>query len=180
MSDDAGGALSAVTVPPTLDEIRREKSASRVAVLNAMVRMLSGEPVRVPKGRLSVASLAVEAEVNRNQLTKGSLRDLGERFVALIDAQSQPTTAHEVRLSEELDRLKNKHRGLTEVHARTVVEREEWKKGTTALARIVQVLEKENANLRTRNEALRRSVEIMRKQTGRRRLESVSTDGEDL
>lgn len=173
MSDHVGVVMGAMAIPPTPDEIRRESSASRIAVLYAMMRMLSGEPVRVPKGRLSVASLAVEAEVNRNQLTKGRLRDLGERFAALIEAQSQPTTAHEIRLTEELDRLKNKHRELTEVHARTVAERDEWKRATTSLARMVQVLEKENADFRTRNEALRRSNETMRVQAGRRRLESV-------
>jgi chromosome segregation ATPase len=173
VTEDAGVA------PPTPEEIKREKNASRVAVLNAMTRMLTGTPVRIPKGRLSVASLAVEAEVNRNQLTKGSLRDLGERFSALIEAQSRPTTAQEVRLSEELDRLKTRHREVTEVHARTVAEKEDWKKATTSLARMVQVLEKENASLRTRNEALRRSVETMQKQTGRRRLESVPPDPEN-
>lgn len=166
--------------PPTPEEVRREKNPSRVAVLNAIVRMLNGTPERVPRGRLSVASLAVEAEVNRNRLTKGNLSDLGQRFAALIEARSQPTTAMEIQLAEELDRLKAKHRALTEVHARALAEKEDWKKGTRSLARAVQVLEMENDALRVRNGALVRSVENLRKQLGRRRLETVSADGADL
>ncbi|MQA35930.1 hypothetical protein [Modestobacter roseus] len=164
--------------PPTLAEIKREKNPSRVAVLTAMVRMLNGTPERVPKGRLSVASLAVEAEVNRNRLTKGDLRDLSERFTAVMAALAEPTTASEIRLTEELDRLKAKHAALTETHGRTVAEKERWKQSTTSLARAVQVLEVENAAFRARNEALRRSVESLRKQLGQRRLESVPADHE--
>lgn len=165
--------------PPTPEEVRREKNPSRVAVLNAMARMLNGTPEKVPRGRLSVASLAVEAEVNRNRLTKGNLSDLGQRFAALIEARSQPTTAMEIQLVEELDRLKAKRRELTEVHGRALAEKEEWKRGTHSLARAVQALEMENAALRAQKEALVRSVESLRRQLGQRWLESVLTDGGD-
>lgn len=153
-------------IPPSDDEIRREQNATRKSVLAAMLRMLEGRPEIAPRGRLSVASLAQEAGIPRSRLTTGSLRDLGERFAALIEAQNTPTTAKEIALSDALEKLGKEHQQLVEVHGRTLAERDQWKAAATSWARIVQVLKVENTNQQSAIESLQRRLSGLRGRPG--------------
>lgn len=124
-SGTAGGRSSADT-------------AEILAITDAMVRLLIGVPLR-SDGQLTIKSLAEEAGLKRNKLTHKhtGLKDL---FYALVRAQhGRP---------QNLDALHAKHE---ELKAKTQALREERDRlalQVQQFARVVQVLELENEQLR--------------------------------
>lgn len=61
-----------------------------------MARMLAGAlTIIIRPGLLSMAGLARETQVDRNHITQGSCRDLGDRLAALTQHRAAPVTARE-------------------------------------------------------------------------------------
>jgi hypothetical protein len=135
---------------PTAVEVRAEKNESRRRVLEAIVRLLEGSPRIAKPGQLSVAALAREAEVDRARLTTGSARDLGARFAALAIERSAPTSAKEVELAEQIEKLRARLETITTRHTLLLEERDRWKAMGETLARALNVTERENEILERR------------------------------
>ncbi|MGH3224763.1 MAG: hypothetical protein ACRDPY_39810, partial [Streptosporangiaceae bacterium] len=107
------------------------------SIMDAMVRLLTGVPLR-SDGKLTIKSLAEEAGLRRNKLTHkhAGLKDL---FYALVKAQqSRPVIADQ--LQRDNDELRARIQHLKE-------ERDQLKQALHQFARIVHVLEAENATL---------------------------------
>jgi hypothetical protein len=128
---------------PTAAEIRAEQNESRRRILEAIVRLLEGSPRIAKPGRLSTAALAREAEVDRARLTTGGARDLGARFAALAAARSSPTTAKEIELAEQVDKLRARLETITTRHALLLEDRDRWKAMSETLGRALNVTERE-------------------------------------
>lgn len=77
-------------VPPTDEEITREKDPVRKAILSAMQRILSGQPKHVRPGKTTISALATESETGRHHLYQ-THPDLRERFEYLLALADQPT-----------------------------------------------------------------------------------------
>jgi hypothetical protein len=77
-------------VPPTDEEITREKDPVRKAILSAMQRILSGQPKHVRPGATSISALAAEGETGRHHLYIRH-SDLRERFEYLRALAPKPT-----------------------------------------------------------------------------------------
>ncbi|MFF0059855.1 hypothetical protein ACFYRI_36315 [Streptomyces microflavus] len=115
-----------------------EDRAQVRAITDAMIRLLAGVPLH-SDGQLTVKSLAAEAQLKRHILTHKhtGLKDL---FYALVRSQdhrpqiAQRLTEDNERLREQLASLRKQHRELKERHA--------------TFARVIHVLEAENAELR--------------------------------
>ncbi|GHC86432.1 hypothetical protein ABT388_33760 [Streptomyces collinus] len=108
------------------------------AITDAMIRLLAGAPLR-SDGKLTIKSLAAEAGLRRNKLTHKhtGLKDL---FYALVRAQAgRPAIA---------DRLHHDNEALRAALTRAKEERDQLKAQVQQLARVVQVLEVENEQLR--------------------------------
>jgi hypothetical protein len=107
-------------------------------IVDAILRLLYGVPLR-SDGKLTIKSLAAEADLRRNKLTHKhtGLKDL---FYALVKAQNSTPKAtedlerHNAALRKEIAELKNANRDLTEQ--------------VKLFARVVHVLEVENHQLR--------------------------------
>ena len=113
------------------------------AITEAMVRLLAGVPLR-SDGMLTVKSLAEEAGLRRNKLTHKhtGLKDL---FYALVRSQDhRPKIAD--GLQADNDRLRQKLAGLHTEHTRL-------KDRAATFARVIHVLEVENAQLRAQSQA---------------------------
>lgn len=102
-----------------------------------MERLLGGTPLR-SDGKLTVVSLAVEADVKRHALTHKHT-DLKDRFYARVKAQDA-VPASEAALREQMASLRRK---LDDLRA----ERDEYKQAADALARALNVLTVENDTL---------------------------------
>src|SRR5487761_1886543 len=131
--------------PPGADSAgasRTEDRAEVRAITEAMVRLLVGVPLR-SDGMLTIKSLAEEAGLRRNKLTHKhtGLKDL---FYALVRSQDYPPTtadglhADNDRLRQKLARLRAAHTQLQQQAAR--------------FARVIHVLEVENAQLREQSQ----------------------------
>jgi phage-related minor tail protein len=103
----------------------------------AMDRLLNGTPLR-SDGKLTIVSLAAEADVKRHTLTHRHT-DLKDLFNARVKAQ------HSVPASETALRKQNAElrRKLDDMRA----ERDEYKQATDALARALNILTIENDQL---------------------------------
>ncbi|MBF6137838.1 MULTISPECIES: hypothetical protein [Nocardiaceae] len=94
-----------------MTESASEPDATRVAIIAAMDRLLTGTPLRAT-GRLSVSQLAVEAGVKRWQLTHRHL-DLKEKFQARVRTTvSQPAVS--CRCGSDVPRLRAERAALLE------------------------------------------------------------------
>jgi len=119
-----------------------EDAAEIQAITAAMVRLLAGVPLRCD-GQLTIKSLAEEAGLRRNKLTHKhtGLKDL---FYALVRAQD-----HRPKIADGLhadnDRLRRK---LADHRA----EHTQLKEQLAQYARVIHVLEAENAQLRKQSE----------------------------
>ncbi|SDZ28944.1 hypothetical protein SAMN05216215_105758 [Saccharopolyspora shandongensis] len=117
---------------------RTEDATEVRAITEAMVRLLIGVPLR-SNGQLTIKSLAEEAGLRRNKLTHKhtGLKDL---FYALVRSQD-----HRPKIADQLqadnDRLRQKLADLRTVHTRLSDQLGRY-------ARIIHVLEVENAQLR--------------------------------
>src|SRR3982074_2243512 len=116
--------------PPAAREINAETTPTRKAVLAAMTRMLSGAPSIVRPGLLSKAGLAREAQVDRNHITHGSCRDLGDAFTALAQQRTPPPTALEADEQARIDRLTAQLNQLKESHTTLRQDRDKWQAST--------------------------------------------------
>jgi len=112
----------------------------RAEIEAAMNRLLDGVPLR-SDGRLTIVSLAAEADVKRHVLTHKHT-DLKDRFYAHVKAQDS-VPASETALLEQNAELRRK---LDDMRA----ERDEYKQAADALARALNVLTIENDELRRR------------------------------
>jgi len=112
----------------------------RAEIEAAMERLLDGIPLR-SDGKLTIVSLATEAEVKRHVLTHKHT-DLKDLFNARVKAQHS-VPASETALREQNDELRRK---LDDLRA----ERDEYKQAADALARALNVLTAENDELRRR------------------------------
>ena len=123
-----------------------EEAAEIRAITDAMVRLLIGAPLH-SDGKLTIVSLAAEAGLRRNKLTHKhtGLKDL---FYALVRVRDPlPETVPESARA----RADKQQQGLTRVRA----ERDDLRSQAQLLARIVQVLEIENHQLKEANTNLR-------------------------
>lgn len=117
---------------------RTEDAAEIRAITEAMIRLLIGVPLR-SDGQLTIKALAEEAGLRRNKLTHKhtGLKDL---FYALARSQHhRPKIAD--RLHADNDLLRRK---LTDLRA----EHSKLKDQLALFARVIHVLEVENAQLR--------------------------------
>ena len=129
-------ATETTAISPTQDpaEIR--------AITEAMVRLLVGVPLR-SDGQLTIKSLAEEAGLRRNKLTHKhtGLKDL---FYALVRSQEhRPKIAD--GLQADNDQLRQKLADLRAKHTRL-------KDQVATYARVIHVLEVENAQLRRQSQ----------------------------
>jgi hypothetical protein len=121
---------------------RTEDAAEVRTITEAMVRVLVGVPLH-SDGQLTIKSLADEAGLRRNKLTHKhtGLKDL---FYALIRSQD-----HRPKIADSLqadnDQLRQK---LTDLRT----ERSKLKQRLATFARVVHVLEVENAQLRDQSQ----------------------------
>jgi len=122
---------------------RTEDAAEIRAITEAMVRLLAGVPLR-SDGQLTIKSLAEEAGLRRNKLTHKhtGLKDL---FYALVRSQDhRPKIADQLQADNELLRQK-----LADLRA----EHTQLKEQLARFARVIHVLEVENAQLREQSQA---------------------------
>ncbi|MFL0021402.1 hypothetical protein ACJBCE_00475 [Streptomyces sp. NBUL23] len=119
------------------------------AITDAMVRLLIGAPLH-SDGKLTIVSLATEAGLRRNKLTHKhtGLKDL---FYALVKAR---TPVPNVLPDSARARAAKQQQDLARVRA----ERDDLRTQTQLLARIVQVLEIENHQLKETTLALERQL----------------------
>jgi ribonuclease HI len=135
-----GDAL--VQATETTDTGRAEDAAEVRAITEAMVRLLVGVPLRAD-GQLTIKSLAEEAGLRRNKLTHKhtGLKDL---FYALVRSQdNRPKIAD--RLHADNDRLRQKLADLRAKHTKL-------QQQMARFARVIHVLEVENAQLREQSQ----------------------------
>jgi hypothetical protein len=117
----------------------RPATADRDAIRAAIDRLLAGTPLR-SNGSLTIVALADEANVKRHLLTHRHT-DLKDEFYARVRARGHvPDNERKLRddLSKALGRIKE-----------LVAENTKLQEENDALARIVNVLELENHELRT-------------------------------
>ena len=132
-----------VQATETAGTSQTEDRAEVRAITEAMVRLLAGVPLR-SDGMLTIKSLAEEAGLRRNKLTHKhtGLKDL---FYALVRSQD-----HRPKIADGLqagnDRLRQKLAGLRAEHTRL-------KNQVVIFARVIHVLEVENAQLRAQRQA---------------------------
>jgi ribonuclease HI len=122
---------------------RTEDAAEVRAITEAMVRLLAGVPLR-SDGQLTIKSLAEEAGLRRNKLTHKhtGLKDL---FYALVRSQDhRPKIANQLQADNDLLRQK-----LADLRAR----HSQLKGQLARFARVIHVLEVENAQLREQRQA---------------------------
>jgi hypothetical protein len=122
---------------------RDEDAAEIEAILQAMVRLLAGVPLR-SDGKMTIKSLATEAGLRRNKLTHKhtGLKDL---FYALVRSQDErPQIAKDLHAANT--ELADKVRKLT-------AERDGLRSAQQVMARVIHVLESENDTLRKALEA---------------------------
>jgi hypothetical protein len=124
-----------------------------------MDRMLTGKPTITRPGLLSKAGLAREAQVDRNHITQGSCRDLGDRFAALTKQLQEPTTAREVEQQKRIENLLVQLDNLTEANATIRGDRDKWQASTQTLLRAMQVLRLEQLAMRSDITVLTRQLE---------------------
>lgn len=136
-----GEALAQAT--KTIGTSPTEDAAEVRAITAAMVRLLVGVPLR-SDGQLTIKSLAEEADLRRNKLTHKhtGLKDL---FYALVRSQDhRPKIAD--GLQADNDSLRQKLADLRAEHTRL-------KDQVVTYARVIHVLEVENAQLREQSQA---------------------------
>ena len=135
-----GGSLAQAT--QTTGTGRTEDTAEVRAITEAMARLLAGVPLR-SDGQLTIKSLAEEAGLRRNKLTHKhtGLKDL---FYALIRSQDyRPRIAD--GLQADNDQLRHKLAGLRAAHT-------QLQQQVARFARVIHVLEVENAQLREQSQ----------------------------
>jgi chromosome segregation ATPase len=120
-------------------------SEERPQIEAAMDRLLAGTPLR-SDGKLTIVSLAAEADVRRYVLTHKHT-DLKDRFYAKVKAQDS-VPASETALREQIANLRRK---LDDMRG----ERDEYKQAAQALARALNVLTNEHDALRGQATRLR-------------------------
>ncbi|WP_030848727.1 hypothetical protein [Streptomyces griseus] len=116
----------------------QDRTAERAGIRAATDRLLAGTPLR-SDGALTVLSLAAEADVKRHVLTHRHT-DLKDEFYARVRAQGQVPDS-ERKLRQELEKTKER---LVEV----LEENKQLKAEAEAFARIINVLELENDQLK--------------------------------
>lgn len=116
----------------------QDRTAERAGIRAAMDRLLAGTPLR-SDGALTVLSLAAEADVKRHVLTHRHT-DLKDEFYARVRAQGQVPDS-ERKLRQQLEKTKER---LVEV----LEENKQLKAEAEAFARIINVLELENDQLK--------------------------------
>ena len=140
IATDIGDALAQAA--ETSGTVPSQHAKEVRAITEAMVRLLVGVPLH-SDGQLTIKSLAQEAGLRRNKLTHKhtGLKDL---FYALVRSQEhRPRIAD--RLQSDNDRLRQE---LIELRARHA----HFKEQLAQFARVVHVLEVENAQLRKQSQ----------------------------
>ena len=136
LAETIGTALTIAA--ETADDGNAEDCAEIRSITDAMIRLLAGVPLH-SDGQLTIKSLAAEAQLKRHKLTHKhtGLKDL---FYALVRSQDhRPQIAQ--RLNEDNDRLREQLTSLRQDHR-------ELKERLATFARVIHVLEVENAQLR--------------------------------
>ena len=110
----------------------------REAITEAMARLFAGQPIR-SRGNLDIVTLAQESGVKRNKLTHKHT-DLRDAFYA-ERARRDGVSEREIKLREQASDLA---RRLNEVRQ----ERDNYRAATEVFARAMNVLTRENADLR--------------------------------
>ena len=136
---------------PTDAEVAGEHDRTRRAILAAMQRMLSGCPIRVDPGSLSVVQLAVEAGIGRHHLYRRD-PDLRVRFERLAGEVERIDRPHASR--QELDDVRAEVERLESLQRRTRDEALQWRGVAELLQRAVNVLQEDLRAERVRYERL--------------------------
>lgn len=153
---------SPVSVPDNA-EIAKEPSSSRRCVLAAIQRMMLGQPRLVPVGAMTISDLAREAGVGRHTLYRSP--DLKHRFEYLRD-RAQEATASELRLQEQLEKLKAEVRQRRELQSRTRDEASNWKALCLVLQRAINVLQEELRQEQDKSARLAKRLEKSKAERG--------------
>jgi chromosome segregation ATPase len=117
-----------------------DNQAEREAITEAIARLFAGTPIR-SSGSRDIVTLAQEAGVKRNKLTHKHT-DLRDAFYA-ERARRAGVSEREIKLREQTNDLT---RRLNEVRE----ERDNYRAATEVFARAMNVLTRENADLRKR------------------------------
>ena len=141
---------------PTKDEIAAESDTVRRSILEAMRRILTGQPLRIRPGAASISQLALEAGVGRHHLYQ-RYPDLRARYERLRDGVDQ-RTSHEIELQRRLDKGQAEIRRLTELQARTWSDAQQWKGLVDTLQRAINVLQEELRSEQIRSQRLERRL----------------------
>lgn len=115
-----------------------DSQTEREAITQAMARLFAGRPIR-SSGNLDIVTLAQEAGLKRNKLTHKHT-DLRDAFYA-ERARRDGVTEREIKLREQANDLT---RRLNEVRQ----ERDNYRATTEIFARAMNVLTRENTDLR--------------------------------
>ncbi|MDK9498683.1 hypothetical protein QEZ40_003876 [Streptomyces katrae] len=136
LAESVGTALTVAA--ETAGSVNAEDRAEIRAITDAMIRLMAGVPLH-SDGQLTVKSLAAEAQVKRHKLTHKhtGLKDL---FYGLVRSQD-----HRPQITQ---RLEEGNGQLREQIASLRQERRELKNHLATFARVIHVLEVENAQLR--------------------------------
>lgn len=132
--------MMATTIPSNA-ELAAEADPVRRAVLEAIQRLLLGQPRHVRPGACSISDLAREADVARHHLYQ-TYSDLRARFEYLRDRAQTPTQV-ETALNEALVKAKQEIMRLEQLQTRTRAESLNWKGLCELLQRAVNVLQEE-------------------------------------
>ncbi|HWI43594.1 MAG TPA: hypothetical protein VNS81_08220 [Nocardioides sp.] len=148
------------------------------AISDAAERLLSGQPMRSVTGDLSVAQLAVEAEVPRAWLYREYM-DLKEDFERRAKGPRDtppPGSAREEHLLTQIDALRARISDLEadiRSHSETT---SRWKDAAHAAFRIVNVLEKEAHLAQVDHDALQKANRRLRAELEGRTSDSSGAD----
>lgn len=117
-------------------------------IMEAMMRVLSGQPNLAKPGDLTITAVATEAQLKRHHLTHKHT-DLKDLFYRLRDQHGSPASEQKAAAAAEVAALKKK---LAEARE----DARKWKSTAHTFARAINVLTIENTQLAEQPENLRR------------------------
>ncbi|MEB0200379.1 hypothetical protein QN345_13160 [Cryobacterium sp. 10I1] len=138
-TNDRGTGLS-----PALD-------ANRTRIVEAMRRVLAGNPLHIETGRYSVLALAEESRVERNRFNReySDLRDEFKSMVKAGTAAPEPSSNLEVSLADDLAETADALESMTQRYTEAREERMQWKEAAETFVRVIQTKDIEIAALQT-------------------------------
>lgn len=129
-------------------------------IREAAERLLSGRPNVVNSDRLSVAELALEADVSRSSLYRAykTVRKEFEGRVEEVTAEPPPASKREEQLLDDVERLTADVDELKERIAQLTSDKGQWKRASEAFIRVINLLEREKQQLEVKVETDARRI----------------------